>query len=211
MARRTRCLPLSRRTARYARRGLSPIPTARPMAGFTTSLSLAAVRTQRGAISLSPTLRRPFRRTTSSFAFRPPFLGAGKSKIHPTSISKTDAAAAASPRQTAGVSGEFNRTANEGSGAVTPGTFNLSANDGTISRFGWKAQNKSLLMFAGEAYSVEQGVTNEIFPNVPETESTSRKRPRAALKKFSSAAPRPGSGPPPRLARRAPRGHAARC
>lgn len=43
------------------------------------------------------------------------------------------------------------------------GTFNRSPNDGTISRFGWKAQNKSLELFAGEAYNVEQGVTNELF------------------------------------------------
>jgi CxxC motif-containing protein (DUF1111 family) len=42
---------------------------------------------------------------------------------------------------------------------------NLNGNDGTISRFGWKAQNKSLEMFSGEAYNVEMGVTNEIFPN----------------------------------------------
>src|SRR5208283_2043090 len=33
----------------------------------------------------------------------------------------------------------------------------------TISRFGWKAQNKSLLLFAGEAYNVEMGISNEIF------------------------------------------------
>jgi hypothetical protein len=45
------------------------------------------------------------------------------------------------------------------------GRFNTSANDGTITRFGWKAQNKSLLIFAGEAYNVEQGVSNENFPN----------------------------------------------
>jgi CxxC motif-containing protein (DUF1111 family) len=45
------------------------------------------------------------------------------------------------------------------------GSFNTSGNDGTITRFGWKAQNKSLLMFAGEAYNVEQGVANEVFPN----------------------------------------------
>ncbi|MGB0035264.1 MAG: di-heme oxidoredictase family protein [Candidatus Acidiferrales bacterium] len=45
------------------------------------------------------------------------------------------------------------------------GNPNRSGNDGTITRFGWKAQNKSLLMFAGEAYNVEQGVTNELFPN----------------------------------------------
>jgi CxxC motif-containing protein (DUF1111 family) len=45
------------------------------------------------------------------------------------------------------------------------GRFNRNGNDGTITRFGWKAQNKSMLLFAGEAYNVEQGVTNEIFPN----------------------------------------------
>jgi CxxC motif-containing protein (DUF1111 family) len=45
------------------------------------------------------------------------------------------------------------------------GQVNLNANDQTITRFGWKAQNKSLLMFAGEAYNVEVGVTNELFPS----------------------------------------------
>jgi len=43
------------------------------------------------------------------------------------------------------------------------GTFNHNGNDGTISRFGWKAQNKSLLIFAGEAYNVEMGISNELF------------------------------------------------
>jgi CxxC motif-containing protein (DUF1111 family) len=42
---------------------------------------------------------------------------------------------------------------------------NYSGNDGTITRFGWKAQNKSLEVFAGEAYNVEMGVTNELFPD----------------------------------------------
>ena len=41
---------------------------------------------------------------------------------------------------------------------------NVSGNDGTITRFGWKAQNKSLIIFAAEAYNVEIGVTNEFFP-----------------------------------------------
>jgi CxxC motif-containing protein (DUF1111 family) len=45
------------------------------------------------------------------------------------------------------------------------GTLNRSGNDGSITRFGWKAQNKSLLMFAGEAYNVEMGITNELFTN----------------------------------------------
>ena len=59
-------------------------------------------------------------------------------------------------KQSLGISGEFNR----------------SGNDGTITRFGWKAQNKSLLIFAGEAYNVEQGATNELFPNKRETDAS---------------------------------------
>jgi CxxC motif-containing protein (DUF1111 family) len=46
----------------------------------------------------------------------------------------------------------------------TGGTFNLSANDGTITRFGWKAQNRSLTVFAAEALNVELGVSNPGFP-----------------------------------------------
>ncbi|HEV3419925.1 MAG TPA: di-heme oxidoredictase family protein [Candidatus Acidoferrum sp.] len=52
-----------------------------------------------------------------------------------------------------------NRSNNFGIG----GTFNHNGNDGTITRFGWKAQNKSLHTFAGEAYNVEMGVSNELF------------------------------------------------
>jgi CxxC motif-containing protein (DUF1111 family) len=52
------------------------------------------------------------------------------------------------------------------------GRENRSGNDSTITRFGWKAQNKSLLLFAGEAYNVEQGVTNELFPNERDEEAT---------------------------------------
>src|SRR5438094_2656320 len=51
------------------------------------------------------------------------------------------------------------------SGLGIGGSFNTNGNDNTITRFGWKAQNKSLLIFAGEAYNVEQGVTNELFPH----------------------------------------------
>lgn len=43
------------------------------------------------------------------------------------------------------------------------GRTNRNGNDGTISRFGWKAQNQSLLVFSAEAYNVEMGITNEGF------------------------------------------------
>lgn len=48
--------------------------------------------------------------------------------------------------------------------AIHP-TLNRSGNDGTVTRFGWKAQNKSLLLFAGEAANAEMGLTNELFTN----------------------------------------------
>jgi CxxC motif-containing protein (DUF1111 family) len=44
------------------------------------------------------------------------------------------------------------------------GVPNRSGNNGTITRFGWKAQNKSIAIFAGEAYNVEMGITNDVFP-----------------------------------------------
>ncbi len=61
-------------------------------------------------------------------------------------------AATASSRSALGISGHPNR----------------SGNDGTITRFGWKAQNKSITIFAGEAYNVEMGITNEVFPTATE-------------------------------------------
>jgi CxxC motif-containing protein (DUF1111 family) len=45
------------------------------------------------------------------------------------------------------------------------GTVNRNGNDGTVTRFAWKAQNKSLVIFSGEAYNVEQGITNALFPD----------------------------------------------
>ncbi|HUB82778.1 MAG TPA: di-heme oxidoredictase family protein [Bryobacteraceae bacterium] len=58
------------------------------------------------------------------------------------------------------------------------GTLNRSANDGTVTRFGWKAQNKSLTIFSGEAYNVEMGITNLVFPN--ERDDTANCSPAAS-------------------------------
>ena len=56
-----------------------------------------------------------------------------------------------------------NQAANSHNKFGISGTFNHNGNDGTISRFGWKAQNKSLLIFSGEAYNVEMGISNFLF------------------------------------------------
>jgi CxxC motif-containing protein (DUF1111 family) len=94
----------------------------------------------------------------SNIVFRipTPVMGAGLiENINDSTILANQAANAAAKRG-AGVSGHPN--------AIIGGAVNLSANDGTITRFGWKAQNKSLLMFAGEAYNVEMGISNQLFP-----------------------------------------------
>jgi CxxC motif-containing protein (DUF1111 family) len=56
-----------------------------------------------------------------------------------------------------------NQATNNNNRLGISGTFNHNGNDGTISRFGWKAQNKSLQIFAGEAYNVEMGISNLLF------------------------------------------------
>jgi CxxC motif-containing protein (DUF1111 family) len=59
----------------------------------------------------------------------------------------------------------FNAQAQQNASLGITGTFNRSGNTGNITRFGWKAQNSAMLMFAGEAYNVEEGVTNQLFPD----------------------------------------------
>jgi CxxC motif-containing protein (DUF1111 family) len=87
---------------------------------------------------------------TSNLSFRipTPLFGLGLMEAITDSTLKASFAATATRRESLGIGGQFN----------------VSANDGTITRFGWKAQNKSPLMFAGEAYNVEIGVTNDLFP-----------------------------------------------
>jgi CxxC motif-containing protein (DUF1111 family) len=58
-----------------------------------------------------------------------------------------------------------NAQASQNASLGISGTFNRNGNTANISRFGWKAQNASMDMFAGEAYNVEEGVTNDLFPN----------------------------------------------
>lgn len=90
------------------------------------------------------------------FRIPTPTMGAGLIEAIPDSAILANQSANAAAKRQAGVRGHAN--------AIQGGTVNLSANDGTITRFGWKAQNKSLLMFAGEAYNVEMGISNQIFP-----------------------------------------------
>jgi len=71
------------------------------------------------------------------------------------------------------------------------GHFNTNGNDGRITRFGWKAQNVSLLVFAGEAYNVEMGITNENFPTERDLNPTCQtaKVPNSIIGQNSLATP----------------------
>jgi CxxC motif-containing protein (DUF1111 family) len=64
-----------------------------------------------------------------------------------------------------GLQTAFQSTAQQKASLGISGNFNTSGNTGNITRFGWKAQNPSLLVFSAEAYNVEMGVTNDGFPN----------------------------------------------
>jgi CxxC motif-containing protein (DUF1111 family) len=78
------------------------------------------------------------------------------------------------------------------------GSFNRNGNDGTIARFGWKAQNKSLHIFAAEAYNVEMGVSNELFPQdrpLPEEEQQGTGLPPNCLNLSGSGYPEDTSNP----------------
>ena len=91
-----------------------------------------------------------------SFRIPTPLFGAGLIEAIPDSAILANMRASASAKSELGIYGRPN--------AHLAGNVNLSANDGTITRFGWKAQNKSVLMFAAEAYNVEMGITNQLFP-----------------------------------------------
>jgi len=56
-----------------------------------------------------------------------------------------------------------NLTTKQGLGIA--GQPNYSGNDGSIMRFGWKAQVRSTLLMSAQQMNVEMGVTNEVFPN----------------------------------------------
>ena len=90
------------------------------------------------------------------FRIPTPVFGAGLIEAIPDSAILANMKSDASRKSALGISGHAN--------SHLSGSVNLSANDGTITRFGWKAQNKSLLLFAAEAYNVEMGITNELFP-----------------------------------------------
>jgi hypothetical protein len=87
------------------------------------------------------------------FRIPTPLFGAGLIEMIPDNAIRANRKASTFQKAAVGSFGHPNVL----SGAPNNGS------DGTITRFGWKAQNKSLLAFSGEAYNVEMSITNELF------------------------------------------------
>jgi CxxC motif-containing protein (DUF1111 family) len=111
--------------------------------------SIAGRQDAEGCVMPQPNFDQMNRIGDLIFRIPTPTFGAGLIENIPDATILANMAANASLKQQLGISGHPN----------------YSGNDGSITRFGWKAQNKSLVIFSGEAYNVEMGVTNEAFPN----------------------------------------------
>lgn len=94
------------------------------------------------------------------FRIPTPVFGAGLIEQIPDAAIRANQASAPAQKRKFGIRGRANFVI---SGRTVTGQTNNNGNDGTIARFGHKAQNKSLLIFSGEAYNVEMGITNEAF------------------------------------------------
>ena len=141
--------PVREMRLKFTRNSDGSLNTSVPDGGVHDLFSIAG-RSDAGACTVG---QPDFARETSSgnavFRIPTPIYGAGLIETIDDSTILANQAAASQIKSHMGISGQPNR----------------SGNDGTITRFGWKAQNKSLAIFAGEAYNVEQGVTNELFPS----------------------------------------------
>jgi CxxC motif-containing protein (DUF1111 family) len=130
--------------------------------GGVHSLFTVAGRTDAPGCSLTqPDFAAELAKGNLIFRIPTPMFGAGLIEQIPDSEILGNQAQERPEKQAAGIAGKAN--------IVLPfhtvsGQPNKNGNDGTLGRFGWKAQNKSLLVFSGEAYNVEMGITNEAFP-----------------------------------------------
>ena len=108
-----------------------------------------------GCFLHQPDFRTAVARQNVVFRIPTPVFGAGLIESIDDDAILANMQANVASKQSLGIGGRANRLT---------GRPNTSGNDGTMTRFGWKAQNKSLEIFSGEAYNVEQGVTNDLFP-----------------------------------------------
>src|SRR5437867_603558 len=113
-----------------------------------------------GCMLAQPDFATQLRNNNVIFRIPTPTFGAGLIEQIPDAAIAANQSSNAFLKAALGISGKRNYHV---AGRTITGMTNNNGNDGTIARFGWKAQNKSLLLFSGEAYNVEMGITNELF------------------------------------------------
>ncbi len=113
-----------------------------------------------GCALAQPDFATQLARNNVIFRIPTPVFGAGLIEQIPDGTILANMDGDANTKSFLGIKGHANFHV---AGRTITGMANRNGNDGTIARFGWKAQNKSLLLFSGEAYNVEQGITNELF------------------------------------------------
>jgi len=131
------------REARFKRK-----PDGTPDGGVHALFTIAGRVDAPGCVLSQPDFRAAALRHNLSLRIPTPVFGAGLIEAIEDAAIRANQLADSAAKRALGISGRPN----------------TSGNDGTITRFGWKAQNKSLIVFSAEAYNVERGVTNEGFP-----------------------------------------------
>jgi CxxC motif-containing protein (DUF1111 family) len=143
------------REARFVRN-----PDGSPDGGVHSLFTIRGHADATGCAAVQPDFVRQLANRNVIFRIPTPVFGAGLIESIPDSEIVKNQSAAADAKRSLGISGRPNFLLN----GVISGQVNRNGNDGTAGRFGWKAQNKSLLIFSGEAYNVEMGITNGAFP-----------------------------------------------
>jgi len=124
-------------------------PDGSPDGAVHAMYTIAGRSDAKGCTLKQPDFARELAQNNVALRIPTPLFGLGLVEATPDDVLRANLASTASERSRLGIGGRFN----------------LSSNDGSIERFGWKAQNKSLLMAAAEAANVEEGITNELFPD----------------------------------------------
>jgi CxxC motif-containing protein (DUF1111 family) len=131
-----------------------------PDGGVHALFTITGLEGADGCVLTQPDFERELARNNVIFRIPTPLFGSGLIEQIPDAAILANLASGAAQKRQYGIRGRANFAV---SGRTISGQTNNNGNDGTIARFGWKAQNKSLLLFSGEAYNVEMGVTSELF------------------------------------------------
>jgi CxxC motif-containing protein (DUF1111 family) len=131
-----------------------------PDGGVHDLFTIAGREDAPGCALAQPDFERELARRNVIFRVPTPVFGAGLIEQIPDKAILANQVSDAPRKKELKIRGRANIVL---AGHAISGQANNNGNDGTVARFGWKAQNKSLLLFSGEAYNVEMGITNELF------------------------------------------------